>query len=79
MLSTSDLKAGFRVRLIDFGLTDMAYRQKLLSCGMTRGTEVQVIRIAPFGCPVQMEVRGTSIALRFNEARHLLWEQLSCV
>lgn len=79
MLTTSDLKAGFRVRLMDFGLTDTAYRQKLLSFGLTRGTEVCVVRIAPLGCPVQIEVRGTSIALRFDEARHLQWERLSCV
>ena len=78
MLTTSDLKAGLRVRLIDFGLTDTAYRRKLLSFGMTRGAEVQVIRIAPLGCPVQIEVRGVSIGLRFDEARHLQWEQLSC-
>ena len=79
MLTTSDLKAGLRVRLIDFGPTDAAYRRKLLSFGVTRGAEVQVIRIAPLGCPVQIEVRGASIALRFEEARHLRWEQLSCV
>lgn len=78
MLMTSDLKAGLRVRLTDFGVTDAAYRRKLLSFGMTRGTEVQVIRIAPLGCPVQIEVRGASIALRFDEARYLQWEQLSC-
>lgn len=78
MLTTADLKAGFRVRFIDFGLTDAAYRRKLLSLGMTRGAEVSVLRIAPLGCPVQIEVRGISFALRFDEACHLQWEPLSC-
>lgn len=77
-LTTSDLKTGFRVRLKNFGLTDTAYRQKLLSFGLTRGTEVEVIRIAPLGCPVQLEVRGTAVALRFEEASCLEWERLSC-
>jgi ferrous iron transport protein A len=76
MLTTSDLKAGFRVRLVDFGVTDTSYRQKLLSFGMTRGVDVQIVRVAPLGCPVQIEVRGASIALRFEEARHLRWEKI---
>lgn len=74
MLATSDLKPGSRVRLIDYGPTDTAYRRKLLSLGITRGVEVNVIRKAPLGCPLQVEVRGSSIALRLNEASHLRWE-----
>lgn len=76
MLTTSDLKPGLRVRLIDFGLTDTFYRRKLLSFGITRGVEVQIVRVAPLGCPLQIDVRGSSIALRLDEARYLRWEQL---
>jgi ferrous iron transport protein A len=76
MLTTADLKAGFQVRLVDFGSTDAVYRRKLLSFGMTRGVEVKVVRIAPLGCPLQLEVRGASLAVRFDEARHLQWEVL---
>lgn len=76
MLKTSELTAGLQVRLIDFGSTDSAYRRKLLSFGMTRGVDIRVVRIAPLGCPIQVEVRGASLALRFNEAQHLLWEKL---
>lgn len=76
MLATSDLKPGFRVRLIDFGLTDTTYRRKLLSFGMTRGVEIKVVRVAPLGCPLQVEVRGASIALRLHEACHLRWEHI---
>lgn len=76
MLTTSDLKPGFRARLIDFGLTDVLYRRKLLSFGITRGVEVQIVRVAPLGCPLQVDVRGTSIALRLDEASHLQWEPL---
>lgn len=76
MLTTSDLQPGFRVRLIDFGLTDSLYRRKLLSLGVTRGVEVKIVRIAPLGCPLQLEVRGSAIALRFDEANYLRWELL---
>ncbi len=76
MLNTSDLKPGFRVRLIDFGLTDTVYRRKLLSFGVTRGVELYVVRVAPLGCPLQVEVRGSSIALRLEEASCLQWERI---
>lgn len=64
------------MRLVDFGETPSDYRRRLLSLGLTKGTEIGVMRIAPLGCPVQVSVRGTSIALRKEEARHLIWERL---
>lgn len=76
MIKITDLLPGDRVRLIDFGQTDMIYRRKLLSLGITRGAELSVMRVAPLGCPVQVEVRGTSLALRKEEAHHLQWERV---
>ena len=72
----SELIPGDRVRLIDFGNTDIAYRRRLLSLGVTRGVEALIIREAPLGCPLQMEVRGTSLTLRKEEARCLVWERV---
>lgn len=75
-MKTSDLRPGFKVRLISFGATDHSYRRRLLSLGVTRGIEVLIVRKAPLGCPVQIEVRGTTIALRKEEACHLQWERV---
>lgn len=69
-----ELKAGNRVRLIDFGQTDRVYRRRLLSLGITRGVVITILRFAPLGCPVQVEVRGTSLSLRKDEACYLDWE-----
>lgn len=76
MLTIADLVQGDRARLVSFGQTDMLYRRSLLSLGMTCGVEIGVLRIAPLGCPVQIEVRGTSLTLRKDEARHLQWERV---
>jgi len=76
MIKITDLVQGDRVRLVDFGQTDVLYRRKLLSLGMTRGVELTVIRVAPLGCPLQVDVRGTSLTLRKDEAGHLIWERL---
>ena len=72
----TDFVKGDRVRLIDFGQTALRYRQRLLSLGITRGVEITVVRIAPLGCPVQVEVRGTSLTLRKEEALLLRWERI---
>ncbi|GGI89000.1 FeoA family protein [Legionella impletisoli] len=76
VLTISDLAKGDRARLIDFGNTDPVYRRRLLSLGLTRGAEIKVIRVAPLGCPMQVEIRGTSLTLRKDEARYLSWERL---
>lgn len=73
---TAELKVGDRARLLDFGKTDLLYRRKLLSLGMTKGVEILVIRTAPLGCPIQIEVRQTSLTLRKEEAADLIWERL---
>lgn len=76
MININDFVQGDKVRLVDFGPTDVLYRRKLLSLGITRGVELQVVRIAPLGCPVQVEVRGTALTLRKEEAAYLQWERL---
>ncbi len=73
MIKINALVPGDRVRLVDYGATDMIYRRKLLSLGVTPGVELAIIRVAPLGCPLQVEVRGTSLTLRKEEAGHLLW------
>lgn len=70
----NDLNKNDRARLINFGNTQLSYKRRLLSLGLTRGTEIKLIRSAPLGCPLQIELRGTSITLRKEEAAELEWE-----
>lgn len=72
----TELVKGDRVRLVNFGETDRVYRRRLLSLGITRGVELSVVRVAPLGCPVQVEVRGTALTLRKEEASELEWERI---
>ena len=76
MVTIAELAQGDRARLTGFGQTDVVYRRGLLSLGLTCGTEIRVVRIAPLGCPVQIDVRGTSLTLRKEEACHLQWERI---
>lgn len=76
MTRIAELNQGDRVRLMSFGATEMQYRRKLLSLGVTCGAEFVIVRIAPLGCPVQIEVRGTSLTLRKEEASQLILERI---
>lgn len=75
-MQINELVSGDRVRLIDFGATAVQYRRRLLSLGVTCGVAFSVVRIAPLGCPIQIEVRGTSLTLRKEEANLLILERL---
>jgi len=46
--------------------------QRLSELGFTPGQSVQVVRFAPLGDPMQVRIRGFSIALRRNEARRIV-------
>lgn len=74
MKKQDHLVQGDKVRLTSFGSTDMQYRRRLLSLGVTCGTEFSVVRLAPLGCPIQIEVRGTALTLRKEEANQLVLE-----
>ncbi|MDR0806427.1 MAG: ferrous iron transporter A [Enterobacteriaceae bacterium] len=41
-----------------------AYRQKLLSLGLLPGSVFRVIRVAPFGDPIQIETPRVCLVLR---------------
>ena len=47
-------------------------RQRLLEMGFVSGTALRVVRLAPFGDPMQVELHGYHISLRRAEARDIL-------
>ncbi|MDW2072266.1 FeoA family protein [Vibrio sp. 2094] len=57
------------VRLLDGLSSDI--RKKLMVMGLLPNTEVKVIRRAPMGDPLQVEVRGVSVALRETIAQKI--------
>lgn len=51
-----------------------AIQQRLLDMGITRGAVVLVKRVAPLGDPIEISVKGYSLAIRRDEARTILVE-----
>ena len=74
-ISLSDLTAGEYGKISGYRKGNKAYRQRLLSMGLTPNTSFQLIRRAPFGDPVEIRIRGFSLSLRQHEAEILLIER----
>jgi ferrous iron transport protein A len=68
ILSVTHLKRGETAKVLGYGDSEKAYRQKLLSMGLTPGTEFTLSRVAPLGDPIQITVRGYALSLRKQEA-----------
>jgi len=62
----SDLKPGEK-GVISRITGDRELRRRLLDMGLTRGTEIIVVRRAPLGDPVEFLLKGYNLSLRKSE------------
>lgn len=76
MTSLGELKVGESAKVLGFSQQVTAYRRKLLSMGLTTGTVVEVVRVAPMGDPVEIRLRGCHLSLRRDEAAAVSVEAL---
>ncbi len=63
-MKLSDLKAGESGLILALNDLSIDVRKKLMVMGVLPNTRVTLIRRAPMGDPLQLEVRGVSIAVR---------------
>jgi len=68
MIKLKKMKVGDVGVVAGFSTTDPAYRQKLLRMGLNRNAEFTVVRKAPFGGPIEIEVKSSRLVLRSDEA-----------
>lgn len=62
-LSFQELKKGMHVRVIAV-VTECVCAQRLQEMGLTSGAEFLVTKVAPFGDPIEIELRGSRLCLR---------------
>jgi len=71
MESTLDkLKAG-QSGLVTSIMGDGSTLSRLMEMGMVSGSIVKLERVSPFGCPLAVRVKGTSIAVRKQDAMNI--------
>ncbi len=68
-LTLGDLKTDDQVEVAGFRRDSKEMTGKLLAMGITRGATVKILRFAPLGDPIDIEVKGTSLSLRKEEAK----------
>ena len=43
-------------------------RRRIMDMGITKGVEIKVVKIAPLGDPMELNVRGYELSIRKSEA-----------
>lgn len=66
-LSLTDLPIGQEARVTAV-VGNSGITRRLMEMGVVPGVEVRVIKAAPFGDPIEVRLRGYSLAMRRNEA-----------
>ncbi len=46
-----------------------ATKRRIMDMGMTKGTDIYVRKVAPFGDPVEVTVRGYELSIRKEDAQ----------
>ncbi len=67
-MSFTKLRKGMHARVVSIG-DDSTEMTRLLEMGLTVGTTFHVIKVAPFGDPVEIDLRGYRLCLRKNETK----------
>lgn len=50
-------------------------RRRLMDMGVTPGTSIKVIKVAPLGDPIEINIRGYELSLRKDEAQNIVIEK----
>ena len=70
MSTLANQAPGTRCRVLHVTGSD-ATAQRLMEMGLVGGTEVEVVKLAPLGDPMQISVLGYHLSLRKTEARRV--------
>ena len=68
-LTLEGLKTDDQVEVTGFQRNSKEMIDKFLAIGITRGAVIKILRFAPLGDPIDIEVKGTNLSLRKEEAK----------
>ena len=66
----TELPVGKDARVVSINGSGSVTR-RMMEMGVIPGVSVQVVKAAPFGDPIEIRVRGYSLAMRKSEAREI--------
>ena len=74
IITLDELPVGHSARVVSVNGTGRV-TQRLMEMGVIPGIGVKVIKTGPFGDPIEIRLRGYSLAMRKNEAEAI---EVSC-
>ena len=67
-----EVQPGERGTILRVGNERGPVKRRLVDMGLTPGTQVMVRKVAPFGDPVELNLRGYELSLRKSDAAQIL-------
>ena len=67
MKTLRDVKIGKTARVVKLH-GEGALRRRIMDMGITKGVEIYLRKVAPFGDPIEIMVRGYELSLRKEDA-----------
>jgi ferrous iron transport protein A len=68
-VTLEQLPIGATAKVVSYRHDDDALLQRILEMGVSRGIEVKMLRVAPLGDPMEIQLRGYQLSVRRSEAR----------
>ena len=69
-MTIKDLKVGKSGRIVKNETTG-AIKQRFMDMGITKGVIVKVVKVAPLGDPIELEIRGYNLSIRKDDANKI--------
>ncbi len=75
-MTIKNLKPGQKALVLSIG--EKGYmRRRIMDMGVTPGTSIKVVKVAPLGDPIEINIRGYELSLRKDEADQIQVELIS--
>lgn len=72
-MTLRDLKPGDQGRVVSLGEKG-PLRRRIMEMGVTPGTPIRVVKVAPLGDPIEVNLRGYELSLRKDQAMRIVVE-----
>jgi ferrous iron transport protein A len=69
-MTLRDLKPGQAGTVVSIGEKG-PLKRRIMDMGITRGVAIKVVKVAPLGDPIEINIRGYELSLRKDEAAQI--------
>jgi ferrous iron transport protein A len=70
------LKPGEKAKILKVRVKGSSFRRKLFDMGMVAGSEIELVRRAPLGDPIEFRIKGYNLSIRKMEAKDIFIQKI---